>query len=101
MSGHLLSQVLRALARYTKRNNAFSLIIPVVTSVTATGNVSGFPGIGSLSAVPQAPDQSGASAALALARNLVDGALARLAEQGAVDADQVVAYDLAHAPGTL
>jgi (2S)-methylsuccinyl-CoA dehydrogenase len=101
MSGHLLSQVLRALARYIKRNNAFSLIIPVVTSVTATGNVSGFPGIGSLSAVPQAPDQSGASAALALARNVVDGALARLAEHGSVDADQVVAYDLAHAAAAL
>jgi (2S)-methylsuccinyl-CoA dehydrogenase len=51
--------------------------------------------------MPEAPDQAAAAAALALARGAVDRGLARLAREGSVDVDQVVAYDLAHAAAAL
>jgi (2S)-methylsuccinyl-CoA dehydrogenase len=44
-----------------------------------------------------APDLEAATAALELATSFVSGAARRLASEGGPDADQVVAYDLAHA----
>jgi (2S)-methylsuccinyl-CoA dehydrogenase len=46
---------------------------------------------------PTATDLAGATSAVACAASVVDGAARRLAAGGGVDAQQVLAYDLAHA----
>ena len=46
---------------------------------------------------PAAPDLAAAAGAARLASGVVQGAARRLADRGGPDADQVVAYDLAHA----
>src|ERR671919_330286 len=48
-----------------------------------------------------APDLDAAASAVETARGVVHGALAHLATTGSVDADQVVAYDLAHAAAAV
>jgi (2S)-methylsuccinyl-CoA dehydrogenase len=48
-----------------------------------------------------APDLNAAASAVDLARDVVQRALAHLAATGSVDADQVVAYDLAHAAAAV
>jgi (2S)-methylsuccinyl-CoA dehydrogenase len=48
-----------------------------------------------------APDIDAAASAVELARDVVHRALGHLGAKGAVDADQVVAYDLAHAAAAL
>ncbi|MDD9370177.1 MAG: acyl-CoA dehydrogenase, partial [Acidimicrobiales bacterium] len=48
-----------------------------------------------------APDLNAAASAIDLARDVVQRALAHLAATGSVDADQVVAYDLAHAAAAI
>ncbi len=50
---------------------------------------------------PTAPDLSAAASAVDLAREVVQRGLAHLAATGSVDADQVVAYDLAHAAAAV
>jgi len=51
--------------------------------------------------MPAAPDLAAAAAAVDLARAAVDGGVRHLATTGDVDADQVVAYDLAHAAAAV
>jgi (2S)-methylsuccinyl-CoA dehydrogenase len=48
-----------------------------------------------------APDLDAAASAVGLARDVVHRALAHLGATGSVDADQVVAYDLAHAAAAV
>src|SRR5690606_24961192 len=48
-----------------------------------------------------APDLNAAASALDIARDVVQRGLAHLAATGSVDADQVVAYDLAHAAAAV
>jgi (2S)-methylsuccinyl-CoA dehydrogenase len=48
-----------------------------------------------------APDLTAAAAAVDVARSIVDGGARHLAATGDVDADQVVAYDLAHAAAAV
>jgi (2S)-methylsuccinyl-CoA dehydrogenase len=48
-----------------------------------------------------APDLSAAASAVDLARDVVQRGLAHVAATGSVDADQVVAYDLAHAAAAV
>src|SRR5690554_1498363 len=48
-----------------------------------------------------APDLNAAAAAVETARDVVRTGLAHLAASGSVDADQVVAYDLAHAAAAI
>ena len=48
-----------------------------------------------------APDLDAAASAVETAREVVHGALAHLSTTGSVDADQVVAYDLAHAAAAV
>jgi (2S)-methylsuccinyl-CoA dehydrogenase len=52
-------------------------------------------------ALPAAPDLAAASAAVDLARAVVDDGARHLATTGDIDADQVVAYDLAHAAAAV
>jgi (2S)-methylsuccinyl-CoA dehydrogenase len=47
------------------------------------------------------PDMSDAATVVALAQGVVDAAIATLRAQGGVDANQVVAYDLAHAASAV
>jgi (2S)-methylsuccinyl-CoA dehydrogenase len=51
--------------------------------------------------LPAAPDLAAASAAVDLARAVVDDGARHLATTGDIDADQVVAYDLAHAAAAV
>ena len=48
-----------------------------------------------------APDLNAAASAVDLARDVVQQGLAHLAATGSVDADQAVAYDLAHAAAAV
>ncbi|MGH9262999.1 MAG: acyl-CoA dehydrogenase family protein, partial [Acidimicrobiales bacterium] len=48
-----------------------------------------------------APDLNAAASAVDLARDVVRQGLAHLATTGSVDADQVIAYDLAHAAAAV
>ena len=50
---------------------------------------------------PTAPDLQAAASALAVAASVVDGAARRLATTGGPDAEQVLAYDLAHAAAAV
>ncbi len=50
---------------------------------------------------PTAPDLAGAAAAVDLAQRLVDQACASVRERGGIDANQVVAYDVAHAAAAV
>ena len=50
---------------------------------------------------PTAPDLAGAAAAVELAQHLVDQACASVRESGGIDANQVVAYDVAHAAAAV
>ena len=50
---------------------------------------------------PATPDLDAATAALAVAEAVVDGAARRLAGAGGPDAEQVLAYDLAHAAAAV
>ena len=50
---------------------------------------------------PSAPVLAGAAEAVDLARHLVDGACASVREHGGIDANQVVAYDAAHAAAAV
>ena len=50
---------------------------------------------------PTAPDLAGAADAVDLAQRLVDQACAAVRERGGIDANQVVAYDVAHAAAAV
>ncbi len=50
---------------------------------------------------PTAPDLEGAAAAVELAQHLVDQACASVRAKGGIDANQVVAYDVAHAAAAV
>ena len=47
------------------------------------------------------PDLTAAAAAVALARSVVDGAVITMRDNGGIDANQVVAYDIAHAASAV
>ena len=51
--------------------------------------------------MPAAPDLTAARAAVGVARSIMDEGARHLAARGDVDADQVVAYDLAHAAAAV
>ncbi len=51
--------------------------------------------------MPPAPELAGAAAAVDLAQHLVDQACATVRAHGGIDANQVVAYDVAHAAAAL
>jgi (2S)-methylsuccinyl-CoA dehydrogenase len=50
---------------------------------------------------PTAPDLAGAADAVDLAQRLVDQAGAAVRDGGGIDANQVVAYDVAHAAAAV
>ena len=50
---------------------------------------------------PTAPDLAAAADAVDLAQHLVDQACVAVREHGGVDANQVVAYDVAHAAAAV
>ncbi len=50
---------------------------------------------------PSAPDLAGAAAAVDLAQHLVDQGCAAVRQRGGIDANQVVAYDVAHAAAAV
>ena len=50
---------------------------------------------------PDSPSLTDAAAAVELAQNLVDKACAAVTAQGGIDANQVVAYDVAHAAAAV
>ena len=50
---------------------------------------------------PTAPDLAGAAEAVELAQHLVDQACAAVRDKGGIDANQVVAYDVAHAAAAV
>ena len=50
---------------------------------------------------PTTPDLAGAGAAVGLAQHLVDQACSSVRGKGGIDANQVVAYDVAHAAAAV